>query len=686
MRYFFVITFRYTVINEKVSIVSINHSKSVVEMTLKNFLYSGYKFTNEEFELKTKIILINSMLSVGIISISVLTIFQFLDGKIVLASANSIFLFFNFIFLYLLRQSKVIYKRVVPFVALGAFLAVTIALVLFPGEQVRITWFLVVIIFAFFLGGKWLGISTTLMSVVAIVVIEKYVGLGLDSYTLFLAIAIILLGAIFVNQYEQRSTKARMMLMDINRDLEKKIKEGIRKRIELFQKNNQELLESAEKLEEQKAVFMHLAHYDTVTDLPNRVLFRDRLEHAIDKANRNSTKLALLFMDLDHFKEINDSLGHQVGDEVLKIVANRLQEKLRGSDSIARLGGDEFIVLIEDAKYDFEIVSIARKLAQSLKEPIAVKDHELYLSASIGISLYPNDGKDAETLLKYADAAMYSAKIDGRNTYHFFAKEMTEKALERVMVETGLRHALEKDEFVLYYQPQVNSKTGELEGLEALIRWNHPEMGIMTPGHFIPLAETTGLIIPMGEWVLRTAALQAVAWHEDGLNPTRISVNFSVKQLQHKNVIGMIKNILWESKCKPNWLELEITESYTMQNPNHSIALLERIRDIGLNIAIDDFGTGYSSFSYLKRLPINKLKIDKSFIDDVPGNKDDEVIVATIVSMAKSMQLDAVAEGVETDRQKVFLQQVGCDIIQGYLNYKPLSVDDMTKVLKEKKE
>ena len=654
-------------------------------MTLKNFLHSGYEFTDEEFELKTKFISINSMFSIGTIVVSILIIFQFLDGKIALVGASSIFVFFSSILIYLLRQSKVIYKKVVPFAVLVAFSAAVTALVLFPGEQVRIAWFPIIIILAFLLGGRWLGIATTLLIIVAIVVIEMYVGLGLDNYTLLLAITIILLGAIFVNLYEQRSTKARMMLIRINRDLEEKIKEETCKRIELFQKNNQKLLESAEKLEEQKAVFQHLAHYDTVTDLPNRVLFRDRLEHAIDKANRNSTKLALLFMDLDHFKEINDSLGHQVGDEVLKIVADRLQEKLRGSDSIARLGGDEFTVLIENVKHSFRVAGIAQKLAQSIKGPITVKNHELYLSASIGISLYPDDGNDAETLLKYADAAMYSAKNDGRNTYHFFAKEMTDKAHERLMIEAGLRHALEEEEFALYYQPQISSKTGELKGLEALIRWNHPEMGLMTPGQFIPLAEATGLIIPMGEWVLRTAALQAIVWHEDGLNPTRISVNFSVKQLQHKDIVHMIKNILLESRCKPNWLELEITESYTMQNPNHSIALLERIRDIGLSIAIDDFGTGYSSLSYLKRLPINKLKIDKSFIDDIPGNKEDEVIVATIVSMAKNMQLDVVAEGVETDRQKVFLQQVGCDIIQGHLNYKPLSVDDMTRVLKEKK-
>ncbi|HFS82451.1 MAG TPA: EAL domain-containing protein, partial [Epsilonproteobacteria bacterium] len=448
-------------------------------------------------------------------------------------------------------------------------------------------------------------------------------------------------------------------------------------------KNNQKIFEGAQKLKKQKAVFEHLAHHDTLTGLPNRVLFRDRLEHAIDIAKRDSTKLTVLFMDLDHFKEINDSLGHQLGDEVLQITAERLQKVLRGSDSIARLGGDEFTVLIEDINKGTEIETIAQKLIQAVKESITVQNHKLYLTASIGISIYPHDGEDAETLLKNADAAMYSAKQNGRNTYHYFAKEMTDRALKRVMIESSIRRALDKGEFVLYYQPQINSKTGRLNGLEALIRWNHPDMGVVLPSEFIPLAEATDLIIPLGEWVLYTAAAQAVAWHQNGQEPGRISINLSVKQLRHKSIVPMIQNILRETKCKPNWLELEITESYTMQNPNQSIKLLKRIRNIGLSLALDDFGTGYSSLSYLKRLPIAKLKIDKSFIDDIPGSKEDEAIVHTIISIAKSMALDVVAEGVETDEQKLLLQQAGCSNIQGYLYERPMPVDEMMRVLTE---
>ncbi|HHD72369.1 MAG TPA: diguanylate cyclase [Epsilonproteobacteria bacterium] len=355
-------------------------------MTLKDYLQS-------EYELKSKFILMNSMFSMGLLLISILTIFLFLDGKVLFAVFACIYICVNASLVYLLRLSRSAHRYIVPVISLAAVGLLAIALIVYPEEQVRIAWFLVLIVPAFFLGGGLLGVITTVFSVVAVVAIGYFSNIAMNEYAILLAAVIIFIGGLFVDQYEKRSKKTQEILLGIN-----------------------------QKLKKQKAVFEHLAHHDTLTGLPNRVLFRDRLEHAIDIAKRDSTKLTVLFMDLDHFKEINDSLGHQLGDEVLQITAERLQKVLRGSDSIARLGGDEFTVLIEDINKGTEIETIAQKLIQAVKESITVQNHKLYLTASIGISIYPHDGEDAETLLKNADAAMYSAKQNGRNTYHYFCK------------------------------------------------------------------------------------------------------------------------------------------------------------------------------------------------------------------------------------------------------------------------
>ncbi|OQX57993.1 MAG: hypothetical protein B5M52_06235 [Helicobacteraceae bacterium 4484_230] len=653
-------------------------------MMFNDFLTSGHNFDKDEYELKSKFVLMNSMLGIGIIFISILTVFLFIDGKIFLTIANLIFLFIGLISIYFLRNSKNDYKRIIPIVPLTGILLVATALVEFPDEQVRIGWFFIIIIISFFLGGRKLGFVASFFSIAAMLFVEYFINTSLNSYTLFLASVIILLGTIFINLYEQREEITKGKLLDINQHLEEQIKKETQKRIAQYKKSNLRLQKSAEEIKKQKVVFEHLAHHDTLTNLPNRVLFRDRLEHSIVKAKRNNTKLAVLFMDLDHFKEINDSLGHQIGDDVLKVVADRLKNELRGSDSIARLGGDEFTILLEDVKQTFKIGDIAQKLIRSLKDPLLINSYELYITASIGISIYPSDGEDAETLLKCADAAMYSAKSDGRNIFQYYAKEMTEQAFERVMLETSMRHALDNDEFVIHYQPQVDSKNNNLIGLEALVRWEHPEMGLIYPDKFIPLAETTSVIIPLGEWILRTVAAQMTAWHNKGFDPIHISVNLSVKQLRHRSLLLLIEKILEETKFRSDWLELEITEGYTMQNPVQSIKLLQRIRNLGVKLAIDDFGTGYSSLSYLKQLPINKLKIDKSFIKDIPGSKEDEALVRAIISMAESMYLSVIAEGVETEAQREFLQNAGCCNIQGYLFAKPMSANKIDDIFNKK--
>ncbi len=633
--------------------------------TFENYLTSGFEFSDDEYELKSKYIFMNSMFAAVLIVVTVLMVLLILKENYVFAGANAIFLVLNFFFIYLLRKSRTLYSVIIPVILLSSIVLVTIALSLNPAEHVRVAWFLVIIVLAFFLGGKPLGSAATFLSLFSIYSVSFFGSEPMDGYTLFLSSVIITLGALFIYQYEKRSTKARKILLRINRDLEKRIKDETKKR--------------TIKLNEQKAIFEHLAHYDPLTELPNRTLLNDRLKHALARAKRLNTKLALLFLDLDFFKEINDSLGHHIGDRVLKVVAQRLQNELRVSDTIARLGGDEFTVLLEDIHDGAQVVEVAGKLLNSLKESICIDEHEVFLSISIGISTYPDDGDSAQILLQNADAAMYGAKHEGRNAYRFYAKEMTEHALKRVTLETEMRHAMRNGEFILYYQPQVDTRTGTLTGMEALIRWYHPEEGLKMPGEFIPLAETTQIIIPLGEWVLRTACVQAKAWRDNGINPGRISVNLSVNQLRHNSVVYMIKECLEETGCKAEWIELEITESFMMQNPDQSSTLLKQIRNLGITLSIDDFGTGYSSLAYLKRLSIDKLKIDRSFIVDLPEGKEDETIVETIISIAESLGLEVIAEGVETEAQKNFLQKAGCHLAQGYLYAKPMPAEIIEK-------
>ena len=352
---------------------------------------------------------------------------------------------------------------------------------------------------------------------------------------------------------------------------------------------------------------------------------------------------------------------------------------MRQSDTLARLGGDEFTLLLEDLHDVSDVGNIAKNLIDVISETIYIVNHELYVSVSIGISMYPDDGTDMDALLKYADAAMYSAKKEGPNLSHFYKKEMTAKSLERLRLETSMRQALDNDEFVLHYQPVISSRENKLIGVEALVRWQHPQEGLLFPAHFIDVAESSSLIVPLGEKVLRKAAKQLELWHEKGFDPEFMSVNLSVKQLHHQSLIPLISDVLKSIRFRTSWLELEITESYTMQKPKEAIKLLKQIRRLGVKFSIDDFGTGYSSLAYLKKLPVNKLKIDRSFIKDIPRNKGDKALVSAIVSMSKSMHLDVVAEGVENKEQKDFLESIGCDKIQGYYFAKPMPANEIEK-------
>jgi diguanylate cyclase (GGDEF)-like protein/PAS domain S-box-containing protein len=424
------------------------------------------------------------------------------------------------------------------------------------------------------------------------------------------------------------------------------------------------------------------AEHDALTALPNRLLFLDRLEQSIKHAKRHEEKVAVLFMDLDHFKEINDSLGHDAGDELLKKISLLVQNIIRMSDTMARIGGDEFTIMIERIENNDVIIEIVEKIMETLRSPQMLGEHTVYTSFSVGIAIYPDDGKNAQELLKNADAAMYKAKSKGRNRYEFYTEDMTIKAMQRVLLENSIREAIKNEEFEVYYQPQVDGRNDKIIGLEALIRWNHPQDGLVSPLHFIPLAEETGLIVHIDNWVMRTVMKQTYTWHQNDFYKDRVSINISVFLLNNSDFISFVKKSLEESQCNPEWLEFEITESHIIQDVNKSIQILQELNSMGIKISIDDFGTGYSSLTYLKRLPIEKLKIDQSFVRDIMSDESDREIVRTIIAMAKNLHMNVIAEGVETKEQKEFLVQNGCHEIQGYFYYKPLPITEINIILK----
>ncbi len=435
-----------------------------------------------------------------------------------------------------------------------------------------------------------------------------------------------------------------------------------------------------ERMEVQHRLY-HIAHHDSITNLPNRVLLMDRLHQGIARTSRLENMMAVMFLDLDLFKKINDTLGHDVGDELLKVMAARLQRCVHAENTVARLGGDEFAVLLENINSTQEAKKIAASILETVSQPIFLAKRELFISASIGISFFPGDGEDAATLLKSADIAMYHAKARGRNGYNCFRAEMHVRAFERMSLESQLRHALKQNEFVLNYQPLVELKSGVVIGMEALLRWHSPTLGVISPAEFIPLLEETGMIIDVGEWVLRTACYQAKSWQLHHANPIRISVNLSARQFRESNLSELVAKVLAETGLPSMLLELEITESVVMQNAQQTIDTLRSLSARGIRIAIDDFGTGYSSLSYLKRFPINTLKIDRSFIDDIPDDVDSIAIVEVIITLAHTLKLEVVAEGVEQEVQADFLRNAGCEVMQGYLFSRPLSLDQTLELL-----
>jgi diguanylate cyclase (GGDEF)-like protein/PAS domain S-box-containing protein len=427
----------------------------------------------------------------------------------------------------------------------------------------------------------------------------------------------------------------------------------------------------------------YLARHDALTGLPNRTLLADRLEQALAHADRTQSQVALLFLDLDRFKTINDSLGHAVGDALLREITTRLRAAVRETDTVSRLGGDEFVIVVTDQQDEQAAVGVAQKILTAMRKPFVIDGHKLTTSISIGITTYPADGSDFDTLLKKADTAMYHAKDAGRNTYRFFTEQMNVDALERLLVQSRLQQALENDEFVLHYQPQVALGSGRIIGVEALVRWHNPELGLVVPDRFIPLAEENGAIVPIGDWVLREACRQMQAWQDAGIGPLPVAVNISTLQLQQSDFAEHVLAILAETGHDPALLELEFTESILIDDIDHVVDQVRRLKAAGVSIAIDDFGTGYSSLSYLKRLEVDRLKIDRSFIRDIAADPDDAAIVRAITQMAHSLRLKILAEGAETGEQTRFLLAEGCSEVQGFVFSQPLAADAFAQLYRE---
>jgi len=437
----------------------------------------------------------------------------------------------------------------------------------------------------------------------------------------------------------------------------------------------------AKSLQRANAELKHMVLHDVLTKLPNRLLLEDRIGQAIEASRRSDSRCAVLFVDLDRFKTVNDSLGHFYGDELLRAVADRLRAAMRSEDTVARLGGDEFVVLLRHVAQIDDAALVARKLVDIVSAPVQVHGHELCVTPSVGFSLFPDHGTNPQALITTADAAMYHVKRSGRHGARMFSPEMSTFFPDRLALETDLRKALDRRELELHYQPKYDVQSGAVTGMEALVRWRHPERGLVMPGEFVALAEETGLIIPLGQWVLREACRQNRAWQDEGLPPLRVAINISGAQLRHDDLVENVALALQETRLEPRYLEIEITESVVMQNASNALLMLDRLSAMGIHLAVDDFGTGYSSLSYLKRFPIHSLKIDRSFIRDLSTDHNDALIVQAIIALAHSLRLQVVAEGVEDAAQLKTLQSFGSDQYQGYFSSKPLPAEDFRRLL-----
>ena len=633
-------------------------------MKLKTFLRCGYIFTPDEYELETKYVVTTAALSIIGIILAIGAAFYYASGDMTNTTINIVGVVFIVVSMFLTRiVGKNNYQELVYVMSLLFTLLILYSYYATPDIQPVSTWIIIQILASFLILDIRLGLLITIAYTFFILTMNDILGYHSAQYVL-LKITPVIVGLLIIYMIEKKFRSTIILLEESNALLEDRVEER------------------TQAIEAEKMRLDYQANYDFLTGLPNRNNFHSEIQKWIQAYTFGSEKFAVFFIDLDRFKRVNDSLGHSAGDKVLQTVAKRVQKMIHNTAFFSRISGDEFTLLYKytDLK---DVHDIAESIIYEIKQPIVLDVQSMYISASIGISCYPDNSVYYADLIKYADISMFEAKKHGRSTYKFYANEMTHKLEEFVHMETELHSALKKEEFVLFYQPQVDSRTGMIMGIEALVRWNHPIYGLSSPDSFIPLAEETGIILILDYYILQLGMKQIVEWKRKGFDIPRISFNFSTKHLQENDFLVKIKTFLQETGCKATWIELEITESHVMENVENAIEILEALKELGIHIAIDDFGVGYSSLSYLKRLPANKLKIDKSFITNLKENEIDKTICSAIINIGNSMGLTVIAEGVEIEEQKSFLSKMQCYHIQGYLYYEALSVSELEeKILK----
>jgi diguanylate cyclase (GGDEF)-like protein len=629
---------------------------------IEYLLRSGNTFSSSEYELETKYVITNLVLWAVMVVELFLLILSVSVSNFEMAKINILAVFLSFLVYvmgHMVEKGKYLY--LVYTGTISFMFVISYGYYLLPDLMPAAGWTLVLIVGTFLVSNMYIAMMIVCSFIVAVTMIKhNELGYYYFEYTIY-HVSPVLLGMFVIIAFEKKFSSTIQLLEESNELLETRVKERTKE------------------LEKEKRMLRYQAHYDDLTALPNRAKFHKVIQEWIDITRNEKTNFALFFLDLDRFKRVNDSFGHNIGDMVLKTVSHRVQENISDGMFFARIGGDEFTLLL---KYDdIKIINdMAEILLKIIKVPMVVENNKLYLSASIGISFYPKNSVYFSDLIKYADITMFEAKKIGKGSYKFYDEKMTHRIEKKVFMETDIHMGIDNDEFVLYYQPQIDMRNEALIGVEVLVRWNHPKLGMSMPDTFIPLAEETGVIVLLDYYILRKGMTQVAVWKNNNLDIPRVSFNFSTKHLLEKGFVEIIEALLDETSCKGEWIELEITESHVVSNIENAIVVLKRLRSLGIKVAIDDFGTGYTSLSYLKILPADKLKIDKSFIKNIPQDNVDMTIVKSIIEIGKSLGLIVMAEGVETQVHKDDLVDMGCYYAQGYYYYRPMSKIDLEDI------
>jgi len=634
-------------------------------ISIDNFLRCGYTFSSDEYELETRYVITMTSFSIIGIFLILVTLAHYIVGNYDNAIVFALATFLVAISIYLARKvGKNNYKKLV-YVMTIFFLTLIVYTYHLNSDIYPITaWIIIQILVSFLVLDSILGMLIAIMFAIGIVIMNYTLGYNSLEFIIF-KVTPVIIALLIIAMIEKKFLKIILLLEESNKTLEERV-----------QARTQEI-------EEEKKKLAYQAHYDFLTELPNRNKFYYEIQQWIKEDITHRLKFALMFIDLDRFKRVNDSLGHDAGDYVLKVISQRIQDNIPKKAFFARISGDEFTILYPYEEDLAEVRKIVKKLISIIEEPMVYQKHTLYISASVGISCYPENSAHSDELIKFSDTTMFEAKKVGKGTYKFYNKDMTRHINEVVSMDSDIHTAFKEETFLIYYQPQIDTRTNKISGMEALVRWNHPRLGFLHPDTFIPYAEETGVIIDLDHFVLERGMRQIVTWKEKGLNIPRISFNFSTKHLQKKGFVTFIKTLLEETGCKGSWIELEITESHIMENMDEAIEILQALKDLEITIVIDDFGTGYSSLTYLKRLPANKVKIDKSFIEKIPNNSVDMTITTAIINIGNSLGLQIIAEGVETSLQEKHLTKLGCHYIQGYLHYKAMPIEEIEKILQD---